>query len=59
MKIIKVKTKKDMQSFINLPKKLYHNIPYYIPPIWLDEKKAYNEKTILFFAIQITFFFYC
>lgn len=44
MKIIKVKTKKDMQSFINLPKKLYHNIPYYIPPIWLDEKKAYNEK---------------
>ena len=33
-----------MKVFVRLPQVLYGDNPCYIPPIWLDEKKAYNKK---------------
>ena len=42
MKIIEVRSKNDMSSFVYLPKVIYKDDRYYAPPIWLDEKKAYK-----------------
>ena len=44
MKIIEVKTKKQMRDFVRLPKNLFGENQCYIPPIWMDEKKAYSRK---------------
>lgn len=44
MKVIKVKNKKDMRSFVYLPKILHGENVCYVPPIWMDEKRAYHKK---------------
>lgn len=44
MNIIKVKSKKDMRSFVFLPKKLHGDNPCFVPPIWMDEKRAYYKE---------------
>ena len=44
MHIKEVKTRKQMNEFVFLPKKLYAENQYYVPPIWLDEKNAYSKK---------------
>jgi ribosomal protein S18 acetylase RimI-like enzyme len=44
MKIIAVKDKKEMRDFVEFPRILYGNDPCYVPPIWIDERKAYYAK---------------
>jgi hypothetical protein len=45
MHIKKVRRKKDMKSFVQLPMKLFGESDCYVPPIWLDERTAYYGKT--------------
>jgi len=45
MKIIPVRTRKDMRRFVRLPQKLYGSHRCYAPPIWMDEHKAYTGKS--------------
>ncbi|MBN2879761.1 MAG: GNAT family N-acetyltransferase [Clostridia bacterium] len=44
MKIEKASSKKQIRDFVYFPQSLYENNPCYVPPIWLDEKSAYNKK---------------
>lgn len=44
MRIAEVKTKKQMKDFVMLPAKLHADSPYYVPPMWMDEKTAYYGK---------------
>lgn len=37
--IQEVKTKKDIKEFIEFPLKLYRECPYFVPPLYSDEKK--------------------
>ncbi|MBR2336444.1 MAG: hypothetical protein IKA61_00660 [Clostridia bacterium] len=41
-----VKTRKDAKSFINFPLNLYKNCPYYVPPLYGDEKALFKKETI-------------
>ena len=41
MHIVKVKTKKQMQAFVLLPKVLHGQSRCFAPPLWIDERKAY------------------
>ncbi len=61
MRIIKVKSKKDMKAFVRLPETLHGGNDCFVPPIWMDEKSAYYGKTnpilansdfVLFLAID-------
>lgn len=37
-----------MQQFIRLPARIYHNSPFWAPPIWREEKNAYTaEKNVI------------
>lgn len=45
MKLISVKTKKQMRDFVYLPQKLHGNNENYVPPLWIYEKKAYYGKS--------------
>ena len=43
--IIEVSNKKQMKEFVFLPEKIYAGNPYWAPPIWSDEIKAYSPRT--------------
>ena len=39
IEIREVKTKKDIKAFIEFPLKLYKGCPWFVPPLYMDEKK--------------------
>ena len=56
--ISEVKTKKDIKDFIEFPLKLYKNCPYFVPPLYSDEKKLLlsggnsSEASSIFFLAK-------
>jgi GNAT superfamily N-acetyltransferase len=60
IKIVIVKSKKEMRAFVRLPQTIHSENTCYVPPIWMDEKKAYgscspilkNSDYVLFLAID-------
>lgn len=46
IKIIEVKTKRQIKEFIELPLNMYKDNPYYIPPIYMDEKAIFKKNCI-------------
>lgn len=42
-----VKTKKEQKEFLDFPLKLYKNNPYYVPPLYCDEKKFFAATTFI------------
>jgi len=49
IKIRKVASSKDLNSFIKLPWKIYKNDPHWVPPLLIDVKKLLNKKKNPFF----------
>jgi len=45
MNIVQVTNRRTMKDFVNFPRTLYKNAPFWVPPMWNEEKKAYNGKT--------------
>lgn len=43
MEIRKVGTRKELRSFIDLPRRLYRNDPYWVPPLWKEERSEYGR----------------
>ena len=44
--IIEVTTKKQRKEFIEYPLRLYKNNPYFVPPLYGDEKALFTKKNI-------------
>ncbi len=44
MLVKRVKTKKDMKKFVRFPAVLHKDSPYFVPPMWLEERSAYYGK---------------
>ncbi len=44
--IREVKTKKEIKDFINFPIKLYKNNDYFVPPLYMDEKKMFKANYV-------------
>lgn len=42
IEIRQVKTSKEKREFLNFPLKMYKNNPYFVPPLYGDEKKIFN-----------------
>ena len=45
IEIKRVQTRKDVKEFIEFPLKLYKGNPYFVPPLYGDEKKLFKKKT--------------
>lgn len=56
VEIIEVKTKKDIKEFINFPLNLYKNNPYFVPPLYDDEKSIFTDKNVYFKTCVSKFF---
>ncbi len=46
VKVIEVKTKKDIKEFIEYPLRLYKGNKYFVPPLYADEKALFTSKNI-------------
>lgn len=46
IRIKEVETKKEQKQFIDLPLKLYKSCPYYVPPLYGDEKGMFKKSFI-------------
>jgi len=46
VEIKEVKTKKDIKEFINFPLRLYKGNPYFVPPLYSDEKALFKKETV-------------
>ena len=42
--LVEVTTKKQIRDFIQFPLKLYKGNPYFVPPLYADEKKLFSKK---------------
>ena len=46
IQIVPVKTKKEQKEFICFPLELYKNNPYFVPPLYADEKKMFKKDFV-------------
>lgn len=44
VEIVEVRTKKQQKEFIEYPLRLYKDSPYFVPPLYGDEKKIFSDK---------------
>lgn len=46
IEVREVKNKKEQREFLNFPLKLYKNNPYFVPPLYSDEKKIFRKDYV-------------
>ena len=46
IEVRQVKAKKEIKEFIEFPLKLYKDNPYFVPPLYGDEKALFKSKTV-------------
>lgn len=46
VEIVEVKTKKEQKRFLHFPLRMYKNNPFFVPPLYGDEKKIFREDYI-------------
>ena len=56
LKIIEVKNRKQQKEFIEYPLRIYKGNPYFVPPLYGDEKKLFTEKNVYFKTCKSVFF---
>ena len=54
--VTEVKTKKQRKEFLNFPLDLYKGNPYYIPPMYMDEKKIFRKDYVYNSSCDSVFF---
>lgn len=51
-----VKTKREQKEFLNFPLDLYKGNPYYVPPMYMDEKKIFRPDYVYNTSCDSVFF---
>lgn len=54
--VIEVKTRKQQKDFLNFPLELYKDNPYFVPPIYMDEKQIFNKKYVYYETSEAVYF---
>ena len=56
VEVRKVSTKQEQKEFLNFPLDLYKGNPYYIPPMYMDEKKIFRADYVYNTSCDSVFF---
>ena len=57
LEIREVKTRKEIKDFINFPVNiLYKNNPYFVPPLYSDEKKMFKKNYVYYDQAESVFY---
>lgn len=51
-----VKSRKEIKEFINFPLKLYKDNPYFVPPLYSDEKALFKEDNVNYEQSEAVYF---
>ena len=54
--IREIKTKKEQKDFLNFANKLYKDNPFYVPPLYGDEKKMFRPDFVYADTCETVFF---
>ena len=56
IEIREVKTKKEQKEFLEFPLRLYKNNPYFVPPLYADEKKIFRKDYIYYDTCEAVYY---
>jgi len=56
IKIIECKSLSEKRRFLNFPLNLYKGNPYFVPPLYMDEKKIFSKNYIYSETCESIFF---
>ncbi|MCR5553035.1 MAG: hypothetical protein K6F19_07925, partial [Oscillospiraceae bacterium] len=48
LSVVEVKTKKQQKDFLDFPLRLYKGCPYFVPPLYGDEKKMFRADYVYY-----------
>lgn len=54
--IKEVRTKKDIREFLNFPLRLYKDCPYFVPPLYSDEKQMFKPDYHYYSTCESVFY---
>ena len=56
VEVIKVESKKQQKEFLNFPLNLYKDNPYFVPPLYMDEKKIFDKNYVYYETSEAVYF---
>lgn len=56
LKIIEVKTKKEQKEFLDFPLRLYKNNEFFVPPLYMDEKKIFRKDYVYYDTCEAVYY---
>lgn len=54
--IVEVRSKKQQRDFLDFPLKFYKNNPYFVPPLYSDEKKIFRSDYVYYDTCEAVYF---
>lgn len=56
VEILEVKTKKQQREFLNFPLNMYKDNPYFVPPLYMDEKKIFRKDYVYYDTCEAVYY---
>ena len=56
LEILEVRTGKQQREFLQFPLKLYKNNPYFVPPLYSDEKKIFRSDYVYYDTCEAVYY---
>ncbi len=56
IEVREVKTKKEQKEFLDFPLRLYKGNPYFVPPLYMEEKKLFRKDYIYYDTCDAVYF---
>lgn len=56
IEVREVKTKKEQKDFLNFPLRLFKNNQYFVPPLYMDEKKIFDKNYFYYQTSKAIYF---
>ena len=56
VEVREVKTKKEQREFLNFPLVMYKDCPYFVPPLYMDEKKIFRDDYVYYDTCKAVYY---
>ena len=56
IEVRQVKSWKEKRDFLNFPLKLYEDNPYFVPPLYMDEKKVFRKDYVYYDTCEAVYY---
>ena len=56
IEVREVKTRKEKKEFLDFPLRLYKGNPYFVPPLYGDEKKIFRKDYVYYDTCEAVYY---